>query len=87
MSTITERLRWIIWRRWPRRMPAALRCRILELAPYRCEQIGQGNPMIVMRREVWEAGGYEEVPGAPFNLDGEDWIIRQWLRAHPDWRP
>lgn len=87
IRSLLEAAKWAIWSRWPRLLPDTIRRQILELSPYRCDQIGQGEPMIVMRREVWDAGKIEEVPGAGYNVDGEDWIIRDWVRAHPDWRP
>lgn len=87
MNKICEQFRWMLWQRWPGRMPAPLRRRILELSPWRCDQIAQGEPMVVMHRESWEAGVYARIPGTPFNLDGENWIIREWLRTHPGWRP
>ena len=80
-------LAWKLWRCFPGWMPWKYQRQILKLSPYVCEQIGQGSPMVVMRREVWEAGEYEDIPEAPLNRDGERWIIQQWLRAHPDWRP
>ena len=56
---------------------------IFERSPYVCVQLGQGSPMIVMRREVFEAGEYGEVDGAPLNRAGELWILKQWLKDHP----
>jgi hypothetical protein len=41
--------------------------------------------MVVMRREVFEAGEYDEVAGAPLNRAGELWILKQWLKNHPTW--
>lgn len=80
-------LKWWIYRLRPSLMPTAAIQEILERSPYVCKQIGQGSPMVVMRREVWDVGGYDVVPGAPMNLDGEFWIVQQWLRDNPTWRP
>lgn len=84
---MSEHLKWSIWSRWPQWMPPEIQRRIFELSPYRCQQIGQGEPMIVMRREAWEAGAYEPVSGAGVNIQGEHWILREWMREHPGWRP
>jgi hypothetical protein len=66
-------------------MPLEYQRQILEQSPYVCAQIGQGSPMVVMRREVFEAGEYDEVAGAPLNRAGELWILKQWLKDHPTW--
>lgn len=78
---------WCFWRRFPQYLPSTFQQEILSLSPFLCQQIGQGSPMIVMRRETWDAGGCEEVPGAPTNRDGEIWIMKKWLKDNPDWRP
>lgn len=80
-------LQWIFWKNYPQWMPLPLRLHILALSPYRCDCIGQGSPMVVMRREAWDAGIYEAVPGAPCNIEGENWIIQDWIRTHPDFTP
>lgn len=80
-------MKWKIYRLRPSLLPTPVFREILALSPYVCNQIGQGSPMVVMRREVWDAGGYEEVPGAPMNVAGEFWIVQQWLRENPAWRP
>mgnify|MGYP003381539764 CR=1 FL=1 len=87
MLSLVDRVKWKVWRHFPEWMPDEIQAEILKLSPFVCEQIGQGNPMIVMRREVWNAGEYEVVPGAPMNIEGVYWIIREWLREHPEWRP
>ncbi|MBL8869671.1 MAG: hypothetical protein JNK90_07740 [Planctomycetaceae bacterium] len=79
--------RWEYWKRFPRYLPLAYQREIFSLSPYACRQVGQGSPMVVMRREVWDAGGYEEIAGAPLNREGEIWILKEWLREHPTWRP
>ncbi len=84
---ILDHMKWKIYRLRPSLMPTAVLREILERSPYVCRQIGQGSPMVVMRRDVWDVGGYEQVSGAPVNLDGEFWIVREWLRENPTWRP
>lgn len=85
--TVFDRMKWAVWCRWPAYMPESIRREILELSPFVCNQLGQGSPMVVQRREDFHAGSYDEVPGAPCNIDGVNWIIREWLKANPDWRP
>lgn len=78
---------WTFWRYFPQYLPVAYQREILALSPFVCRQIGQGSPMIVMRREIFDAGEYEEVAEAPSNRAGEVWILKKWLQENPKWRP
>ena len=85
--SMLDRMKWAAWSRWPRLMPEATRKRILELSPYVCEQLGQGEGLSLMRRDVFEKGGYDSLGYPNSGRDGENWIVREWMREHPDWRP
>lgn len=63
-----DRMKWKIDHLRPNLMLTALLLKIPEQSPYRCQQIGRGSPMVVLRRETWNVGGYMEVSGAPMNL-------------------